>query len=237
MPRTDSLPKIPSPELVVTAHVIDATCTFSTYISHFPSSWALPTSPSPSPSLSPHSLAPFTSMPRISGITSSVGVTNEWKGRYRNNGTAAWCGPQSRRTSKRRNVTTYDPGSQIAPRQQRQPKAQSFSTAPGNASRSENLKRSLSAQLPYITRDSIRKSEREDYFNGAKCVDSLGTLVEVGARSDSASLGMESSEVASDCRSDEGNNNWYEDGYGDVPHRALAISDAYSTRTLSSVMS
>ena len=63
-----------------------------------------------------------------------------------------------------------------------------------------------------------------------------------GIRSDLINLVAESSEVMSNGCSDEGSggvgsSSWYEDGYGDVPHRALGISDAYSTPAASSIVS
>jgi hypothetical protein len=84
--------------------------------------------------------------------------------------------------------------------------------------------------------------EGEDDFNRIERIDTLRTLLGARVPPDPINLVAGSSEVTSNGRSDEdigeiGGSNWYEDGSGDVPHRALAISDAYSTRTASSIVS
>lgn len=86
------------------------------------------------------------------------------------------------------------------------------------------------------------RAEGEDDFKRIECIDTLRLLFGAGIRSDLINLVAGSNEVTSDGRSDEDiggieSSSWYEDGYGDVPHQALAISDAYSTRTASSIVS
>jgi len=85
----------------------------------------------------------------------------------------------------------------------------------------------------------MRRAEGEGDFNRIECIDTLRTLFGAGIQSDPINLVAGSSEVMSNGRSDEDieNSSWYEDGSGDVPHQALATSDAYSTRTASSIMS
>lgn len=84
--------------------------------------------------------------------------------------------------------------------------------------------------------------EGEDDFNRIQRIDTLRTLLGAGIQSDPINLVAGSSEMMSNGRSDEDtgeieSSSWYEDGSGDVPHQALAISDAYSTRTASSIVS
>jgi hypothetical protein len=86
----------------------------------------------------------------------------------------------------------------------------------------------------------MRRAEGEDDFSRIECIDTLRLLFGAGIPSDLINLVARSNEVTSDGRSDEDigeSSSSYEDGYGDVPHRALAISDAYSTRTASSIVS
>lgn len=87
----------------------------------------------------------------------------------------------------------------------------------------------------------MRRAEGEDDFNKIERIDTLRTPFGAGIRSDLINLEAGSSDVMSNSRSDEyigiENSGWYEDGSGDVPHQALANSDAYSTRTASSIVS
>ena len=88
----------------------------------------------------------------------------------------------------------------------------------------------------------MRRTEGEDDFSRIECIDTLRLLFGAGFQSDLINLVAGSNEVTSDGRSDEDfggieGSSSYEDGYGDVPHQAPAISDAYSTRTASSIVS
>lgn len=148
--------------------------------------------------------------------------------------TMIWLGPQNKSVPKQRALTSYTLGSQVA-QWQRQNKAQSFSLARerDNVDWVENFGTTLFAQLPRSVLENTLRTELQDQPNEPWAFDIPQNTAWMQWQRDQQDVAAGRVGALCDRDLDYDTVEMKEDSdcYGDVPHRAPAVADAYSTRS------
>jgi hypothetical protein len=226
-----STPLSPSPSPVSTPTALPVTPTKSSpgpskYVTHFPSSWVLPQSSSPSPTPTSHSLRHSISL----GTSPNPTLR-----------------PQSLMRVDQRSATAFDLGPQIGLWKQLS-KGQSLSIPREDEDRLENFRVSLNARLSQSVNNKGLGWDGKSRSYKSWCVGMPEPthLAPPQQRAQSLEVGDKDGIHEEDfcCRTraiqngnEDEEDDYYGSGYGDVPHQVPAVADAYSTRGSSSVTS
>lgn len=208
----------PVPLTAVPLTAANPTQTQSKYLTHFPPSWALPPS-----STRTSSLRPFDSRSLSTSADSTPTL-------------------QSTRRLVQRSTTAFNLGPQIALGKQLN-QGQSFPVQEKDEDYLDNFRETLRERLVQSAmRKGLRRKETEwankSWYAGMPQVPDLTPLQKM--QNLGAANGDQMDEEDHDCEAsgtEDADDEFYGTGYGDVPHQAPHVANAYSTRGSASVAS